>query len=236
MAVTFHSLLPPSESKDEIAERHSDSGILFPLTPTEDRLLQFDADLAERFSLLHDELEAVNPVGANVFDRLTSVTVDNLEQHTLTARQSPTGSAVSKTARLRTERILRALLEVLHEVHTRLREDIDLNATEVRSLFSARIENSLGVTDPLVMDLAGVQILQTEAESVLNEGGETEEESPSAEAPQSASDSGIHNGAGQLLFGVSRAGREPIVNKPRAITSISQEAATLNKTTESTHG
>ena len=236
MAVTFHSLLPLSESKDEIAERHSDSGILFPLTPTEDRLLQFDADLAERFSLLHDELEAVNSVGADVFDRLMSAVVDNLEQHTSAVSQAPTGSAVSKTARLRTERILRALLEVLHEVHTRLREDIDLNATEVRSLFSARIENSLGVTDPLVMELASVQILETTEENVLVDDDEADTEASTDAASKSASDSGIQHGAGQLLLGVSRAGRDPIVNKPRATTSISNDAATINKTTESTHG
>lgn len=239
MAVTFHSLLPLSESKDQIAERHSDSGILFPLSPTEDRLLQFDADLAERFSLLHDELESSNPVGADVLDRLTDVSVENLEHHHVAGSQAPAGSAVSKTARLRTERILRAILEVLHEVHTRLRENIALNANEVRSLFTARVENSLGVTDPLVMELASVQILETTDEEAAAEDAEADLQSAAfgevdadrVAAPATQSDetptrggtaaSGIHHGAGQLLFGISRTGREPVVNKAPTSKSFS---------------
>lgn len=210
MAVTFHSLLPLSQSQDEIAERHSDSGILFPLSPTEDRLLRFDADLAERFSLLHDELETANPVGADVLDRLTLIAVENLEHHNVAADDAPTGSAVSKTARLRTERTLRAIRELLNEVHTRLREDISLNAREVRSLFTARVEHSLGVTDPLVMELAGVEILETPEDTAAAKDAEQDLQ---ADSPARTAPSGIENGVSELLLGISRAGRKPVVNK-----------------------
>ena len=75
------------------------------------------------------------------------------------------------------------------------------------------------------MDLASVQIVETPEDTAAAEAAETDMQSVEAPAREGTAASGFSQGADQLLFGISRTGREPVINRAKPQLDETQHTA-----------
>jgi hypothetical protein len=141
--LTFHSLLPPSQTRDEFEKRHGNGRSRCSVSAAEGRLLDIDEALAETYGIVWQTIDRGTPVVAEVLDRLIVATVDHLEQYLAAARLAPVGSTVSKSARRRQDAILEAIDRVVCELDMQLREQPVPDAGEIEQLFTSRLEQTL---------------------------------------------------------------------------------------------
>lgn len=118
-------------------------------------LEEFDPRLGKNFQALMAFIEQNNPEAAQVLRRSVRAVLHHAPARGQPASQGQVGANNTQTSQVRTQRIQVAFQATVTELRAKAANGEQITARQVEVTFAAQFEQTMGQSDPLVLDLNG---------------------------------------------------------------------------------
>lgn len=118
-------------------------------------LEEFDPRLGKNFQALMAFIEQTNPEAAQVLRRSVRAVLNHAPARGQPASQGQVGANNTQASQVRTQRIQVAFQATVTELRAKAANGEQITARQVEVTFAAQFEQTMGQSDPLVLDLNG---------------------------------------------------------------------------------